>query len=77
MSKHYRNSFENKKGLCVDVRNGNFDMALRLFTRKIKREGLMNDLRAKEFYEKPSEKRRRKKAEAVSRWRKTSTTPVE
>lgn len=71
MAKHFKTGFEGKKGMSVDVRGNNFDSALRLFSRKIKREGLMRELRAREFYEKPSVVRRRKAAEAVSRLRKT------
>lgn len=72
MSKHMKTGFEGKRGLTVDVRGNNFDGALRLFSRKVKREGLMRELRAREFYEKPSTIRRRKAAEAVSRARKTN-----
>lgn len=68
--KHMKNGFEGKKGLAVDVRGGNFDAALRLFSRKVKREGLMREYRENTFYEKPSTIRRRKHAEAVSRTRK-------
>lgn len=70
--KHMKTGFEGKKGMCVDVRGGNFDGALRLFSRKVKREGLMRELRARDFFEKPSTIRRRKAAEAVSRARKNS-----
>lgn len=75
MSKHTKKSFEGKQGLKVEVRNGNFDTAMKLFSRKIKREGLINDIRKKEYYEKPSVVKRRKKAEAVSRWRKNPANP--
>lgn len=68
--KHMKSDFEGKKGLSVDVRGNNFDAALRLFSRKIKREGLMREIRDGTFYEKPSVVRRRKKAEAKARWRK-------
>lgn len=68
-SKHFK-TFEGKKGLCVEVRAGNVEGAIRLLTRRVKQEGLMRELRARSFYEKPSVKKRRKKAEAVSRWRK-------
>lgn len=71
MSKHMKTGFEGKKGLAVDVR-GSFDSALRLFSRKVKREGLMRELRARDFYEKPSTVRRRKHAEAISRTRKAN-----
>jgi small subunit ribosomal protein S21 len=71
MGKHMKTGFEGKRGLAVDVRSNNFDAALRLFSRKVKREGLMREIRAREFYEKPSVIRRRKQAEAVARVRKS------
>ena len=70
MGKHFKSGFEGKRGLTVEVRGNNFDAALRLFSRKVKREGLMREIRAREFYEQPSTVRRRKHAEAVSRVRK-------
>lgn len=70
MKKHFKSSFEGKKGLTVEVRNGNIEGAIRLLTRRVKQEGLMRELRARTYYEKPSIKRRRKHAEAVSRWKK-------
>lgn len=72
MGKHLKTGFEGKKGLAVDVRNNNFDAALRLFSRKVKREGLMRELRARDFYERPSIIKRRKHAEAVARVRKNN-----
>lgn len=66
-----KTGFEGLKGMAVEVRNGNFDAALRLFSRKVKREGLMRELRDRTFFEKPSTIRRKKHAEAVARWRKT------
>lgn len=72
MGKHMKTGFEGKKGLAVDVRGNNFDAALRLFSRKVKREGLMREIRAQDFYEKPSVVRRRKHAEAVARVRKAN-----
>jgi small subunit ribosomal protein S21 len=63
-------SFEGKRGLTVEVRNGNVEGAIRLLTRKVKQEGLMRELRARSYYEKPSDRRRRERAEAKARWRK-------
>jgi small subunit ribosomal protein S21 len=56
-----------KRGLSVEVRNNNVDKAIRLLNRKVKQEGIIRELRAKQFYEKPSAARRRKHAEAVRR----------
>ncbi len=44
--------------------NEPFDVALR---RTIEKLGLLTDLRAREFYEKPTAERKRKKAAAVKR----------
>jgi small subunit ribosomal protein S21 len=56
-----------KRGLSVEVRNNNVDKAIRLLNRKVKQEGVIRELRARQFYEKPSDKRRRKQAEARRR----------
>lgn len=47
--------------------NEPFDVALRRFKRLIEKTGLINDLRAREFYEKPTWVRKRKAAAAVKR----------
>ena len=44
--------------------NDTLDSALRRFKRKCSRDGIIGDLRRKEFYERPSV-RRKKKAEAA------------
>ena len=50
--------------------NEPFDVALRRFKRTIEKLGLLTDLRAREFYEKPTAERKRKKAAAVKRHHK-------
>lgn len=47
--------------------NEPFDVALRRFKRTIEKLGLLTDLRAREFYEKPTAERKRKLAAAVKR----------
>ena len=42
-------------------------VALRRFKRTIEKLGLLTELRAREFYEKPTAERKRKKAAAVKR----------
>ena len=44
--------------------NEPFEVALRRFKRTIEKNGLLTDLRAREFYEKPTAERKRKKAAA-------------
>ena len=67
----YDNNDQRKlSGSVVYVRNDNVEQAIRKFKKKIQNNGLMLDLRAKEFYEKPTSVRKRKKAQAKARWRK-------
>ena len=64
-------AFENSiKGSTVYVRNDNVEQALRKFKKNIQDSGLLIDLRARESYEKPTIKRKRKAAAAKQRWKK-------
>jgi small subunit ribosomal protein S21 len=56
--------------LQVIVRDNNVDQALRALKKKLQREGVFREMKARRSYEKPSEKRVREKAEAVRRARK-------
>ena len=47
-------------GIVIDVRNGNIEKAMRILKRKVQKDGLINDLRDKQYYKKPSEKKKRK-----------------
>jgi len=47
--------------------NEPFDVALRRFKRTIEKTGIITELRAREFYEKPTAERKRKRAAAVKR----------
>lgn len=47
--------------------NYNFDRLLRNFRNKVKRSGLMDDLRKNEYYEKPAQKKQRLKNAAKRR----------
>jgi small subunit ribosomal protein S21 len=64
--------FENKfKGSTVTLKeHENINQALRRFKKKIEESGLLDTLRQKEFYEKPTTERKRKKGAAKARWRK-------
>lgn len=59
------------QGSTITVKeNENINMALRRFKRKIEEAGTLDVLRAKEFYEKPTTERKRKKGAAKARWKK-------
>jgi small subunit ribosomal protein S21 len=47
--------------------NEPFEAAIRRFKRSIEKTGLLTELRAREFYEKPTAERKRKHAAAVKR----------
>ena len=55
---------------AVLVQDGNVERALRKLKKKIQDSGLLDDLRSREHYEKPTTERKRKKGAAKSRWRK-------
>lgn len=55
----------------VKVKEGEpFDVALRRFKRSCEKAGVLADVRKREFYEKPTQERKRKKAAAVKRYAK-------
>jgi len=56
--------------LQVLVRDNNVDQALRVLKKKMQREGIFREMKMRQSYEKPSEKRARNKAEAIRRARK-------
>jgi small subunit ribosomal protein S21 len=50
--------------------NENINQALRRLKKKVEESGVLDILRQKEFYEKPTTERKRKKGAAKARWRK-------
>lgn len=63
---------EEGKSLQVLVRDNNVEQALRVLKKKLQREGVFREMKARRAYEKPSERRGREKAEAVRRTRKAA-----
>lgn len=57
-------------GKTVIVNDGNVEKALRKFKKKVQDSGLLQELRDRETYEKPTTARKRKKSAARNRWRK-------
>jgi len=58
------------KGNRVDVRDGQFEKALRKFKKKVEDSGVLKDIRKHEFYEKPSQQKKAQRAAARKRWLK-------
>lgn len=57
-------------GRSVLVTDGNVEKALRKFKKKIQTDGLLNELRDREFYTKPTTARKLKASAAKNRWKK-------
>lgn len=68
--KHSKNINDSAKGLSVEVRNGDFNKALRIFKKKVQEAGIIQEVRDREAYVKPSEQRKRAKAAGRKRWLK-------
>jgi small subunit ribosomal protein S21 len=67
-------NFEKKPGRPfgnkVIVQYDNVEKAMRKLKKKVNESGVLQTLRSKEFFEKPTTKRKRKHAAAVRRWKK-------
>jgi len=58
------------RGLTVEVRNGDFNGAMRRFKKLVQEAGVIQELRERQQYTKPSELRKRAKAAGRARWLK-------
>ncbi len=47
-----------------------FDVGLRKFKKACEKAGIVQEVRERQYYEKPAQQKQRKKAEAISRTRK-------
>lgn len=56
--------------MLISVRDNNIDHALRLLKKKLQREGVFRVAKLRKHFEKPSERKKREKAEAARRMRK-------
>ena len=61
----------------VSVRDNNVDQALRVLKKKLQREGVLQEMKLKQNFEKPSEKKAREKGEAIHRARKLARKKME
>jgi|TARA_B100001939_G_scaffold92379_1_gene79158 small subunit ribosomal protein S21 len=56
--------------ITVVVRNNNLEQAMRVLKKKVQKAGIVKELRQRQYYEKPSDKRVRKKKEMAKNWKK-------
>lgn len=57
-------------GNMVYVTHDNVEKALRKFKKKVQESGILQELRERETYEKPTTRRKKAKNAAVRRWKK-------
>jgi small subunit ribosomal protein S21 len=60
----------NNKGLSVEVRDDNVNVALRKFKKKVEDSGKLIDIVKRQHFEKPTTEKKRKKGAARARWLK-------
>lgn len=66
-----RRQYDNNiDGLTVMVRNNDVNGALRKFKKKVAEDGIIQEYKERQFYTKPSEKRKKAKAAGRARWLK-------
>lgn len=58
------------RGIYVEVKDGNVNVALRKFKKKVDESGLLIEVVSRQHYEKPTTERKRKAGAAKARWRK-------
>ena len=69
-SSYNNNNDKPKAGLTVEVRNGDVTKALRIFKKKVAEAGIIQEVRDRQEFVKPSKKRARAKAAGIARWKK-------
>jgi len=65
-----REPYRPLQGLRVIVQHDNVEKAIRKLKKKVQEFGLLQELREREFYEKPTTARKRAKNSAKRRWQK-------
>ena len=63
--------------MLVSVRGNDVDQALKILKKKMQKEGIFREMKLRSAYEKPSERKVRERAEAVSRARKLERKRIE
>ena len=56
--------------ITVEVRKGNLEKAMRVLKKKVAKEGIIKTLIEKQYFEKPSEIKRRNKKEGIKNFKK-------
>jgi|TARA_B100000508_G_C11360128_1_gene228422 small subunit ribosomal protein S21 len=63
--------------VAITVRNNNVDQAMRVLKKKLQKEGVLKEIKSRQYFEKPSAKRARKKAEGIKRYKRAEKKRLE
>ena len=63
--------------VTITVRNNNVDQAMRILKKKLQKEGVLREIKSRQYFEKPSAKRARKKAEGGKRYKRAEKKRLE
>lgn len=58
------------RGTLIEVRDNNMGQAMKRLKKILQNEGVLKEMRDRQYYEKPSMKRKKAKAAAKKRWQK-------
>ena len=56
--------------ITVEVRGGNLEKAMRVLKKKVQKEGVVRELKERQYYQKPSAVKREKKKQMIKNWLK-------
>ena len=56
--------------ITVEVRGGNLEKAMRVLKKKVQKEGIVRELKERQFYRKPSEIKREAKKQGIKNYKK-------
>ena len=63
--------------VAIVVRNNNVDQAMRVLKKKLQKEGVLREIKSRQYFEKPSAKKARKKAEGIKRYQRNLRKKME
>jgi len=70
MTRNYREQTTRRRGISVNVNDGDVTRALRKFKRKVEDAGLLKDLQERQCYDKPSVAKKKARSAAKKRWQR-------
>ena len=56
--------------ITVEVRGGNLEKAMRVLKKKVQKEGIVRELKERQYYRKPSEIKREAKKQGIKNYKK-------